>query len=174
MLVSAISYILLGKTSLYEKQVATRLASPAHRSEFARSLLSSLRVKDALVLRPVTPIPEHTPFHELVKIITSSKDYHFPVINGDGRMTGIISINDIREMMLEESIANLIVAKDVATPNVVRVFLEESLADALDKMAQINVDELPVVGEAEPERIITLLSKRDIISYYYEQISGAG
>jgi CIC family chloride channel protein len=174
MLVSTISYVLLGKTSLYEKQVGTRLASPAHQGEFARGLLASLRVKDALVLRPVTPIPENTPFHELVKIVTASEDYHFPVVNGDGRMTGIISMNDIRGMMLEESIANLIVAKDVATPNVVRVFLGESLAEALEKMAQINVDELPVVSEAEPEKIITLLSKRDIISYYYEQSSIAG
>jgi len=154
--------------------VGTRLASPAHQGEFARGLLASLRVKDALVLRPVTPIPENTPFHELVKIVTASEDYHFPVVNGDGRMTGIISMNDIRGMMLEESIANLIVAKDVATPNVVRVFLGESLAEALEKMAQINVDELPVVSEAEPEKIITLLSKRDIISYYYEQSSIAG
>lgn len=172
MLVSAIAFILLGRTSLYEKQVGTRLASPAHRGEFARGLLLALRVKEALVQRPVTPIPENMPFQELVKIVTTSKDYHFPVVNGDGRMTGIISINDIREMMLEESLANLIVARDVATPNVVRVLLDESLAEALDKMAQINVDELPVVHADEPDRIITMISKRDIISYYYEQIPG--
>ena len=30
MLVSAISYLLLGKTSLYEKQIVSRIASPAH------------------------------------------------------------------------------------------------------------------------------------------------
>ena len=91
-------------------------------------------------------------------------------MNGDNKMTGILSINDIREMLLEKSIAHLIVAKDVATPNVVKVFLEESLQDAMDKMAEINVDELPVVSEEEPDKIVTLLSKRDIISYYYEQM----
>jgi chloride channel protein, CIC family len=58
----------------------------------------------------------------------------------------------------------------VATPNVVKVFLQESLQDALDKMALINVDELPVVSKNEPDKIITLLSKRDIISYYYVQM----
>jgi len=171
MLVSAIAFILLDRTSLYEKQVGTRLASPAHRGEFARSLLAGLSVQDALVNHTVTLIPEHTPFHELVKIVTAAKDYHFPVVNGDGRMIGIISINDIREVMLEESIANLIVARDVATPNVVRVFLDESLETALEKMAQINVDELPVVNAAEPDKIIGLISKRDIISCYYGQLS---
>jgi CIC family chloride channel protein len=141
--------------------------------EFARSILEGLQVENAIIRRPVTLIPENTHFKELIKIITSSQEYHFPVINGNGRMTGILSINDIREVLLEESIANLIVAKDVATPNVMRVFLHESLQEALNKMAQINVDELPVVSEDEPDKIITLISKRDIISYYYDQMGGA-
>jgi len=46
------------------------------------------------------------------------------------------------------------------------------MQDAMDKMARINVDELPVVSEANPDKIITMLSKRDIISYYYEKMQG--
>ena len=42
----------------------------------------------------------------------------------------------------------------------------------MDKMATINVDELPVVSQAEPDKIIIMLSKRDIIGYYYEQMQG--
>jgi chloride channel protein, CIC family len=173
MLVSAISFILLGKTSLYEKQVITRLSSPAHRGEFARGILEGLHVEQAILRRTVTLIPENTQFKELIKIVTASQDYHFPVVNGDGRMTGIVSINDVREVLLEDSIATLIVAKDVATPNVLRVFLHESLQATLDKMARINVDELPVVSQDEPDQIITMISKRDIISYYYDQMGGA-
>jgi chloride channel protein, CIC family len=172
MLVSAISYILLGKTSIFEKQVISRLSSPTHMGEFARGILEGSPVEKAIIARSVTAIQENTPFNNLVKIVTNSKDYHFPVVNDDGKMTGILSINDIREVLLEESIANLIVAKDVATSNVLRVFLHESLRDAMSKMAQINVDELPVVSESEPDKIITLLSKRDIISYYYDQMDG--
>ena len=174
MLVSAIAFLLLGRTSLYEKQVGTRLASPAHQGEFAHSLLANFKVQDALAYRPVTPIPENTPFRELVRIVTAAKDYHFPVVNGEGRMTGIISINDIREMMLEEGIADLVVAKDVASRNVVRVWPDESLAEALDKMAQIDVDELPVVSADDPDRIMTMISKRDIIGFYYGKINAAG
>ncbi len=170
MLVSAISFILLRRTSLYEKQLISRLSSPVHLGEFAQGVLRGLQVKNAIVYRPVTFIPENTPFDDLVKIVTASKDYHFPVVNGDNKMTGILSINDIREILLEQSIAHLVVAQDVATSKVVKVFLEESLQDAMDKMAEINVDELPVVSEDNPDKIVTLLSKRDIISYYYEQM----
>jgi CIC family chloride channel protein len=170
MLTSAISFILLRRTNLYEKQLISRLSSPVHMGEFAQGVMRGLQVKNAIVYRPLTLIPENTLFGDLVKIVTASKDYHFPVVNGDNKMTGILSINDIREVLLEQSIAHLIVAQDVATPNVVKVFLEESLQIAMDKMAAINVDELPVVSEKEPDKIITLLSKRDIISYYYDQM----
>ena len=53
MLVSTISYLLLGKVSLYEKQVVTRLASPAHMTEFARGLLEEMYVKEVVKPQPV-------------------------------------------------------------------------------------------------------------------------
>jgi hypothetical protein len=41
--------------------------------------------------------------------------------------------------------------------------------DALEKMARINVNELPVVRQEAPNEIIGMIAKRDIISYYYER-----
>jgi CBS domain containing-hemolysin-like protein len=34
-------------------------------------------------------------------------------------------------------------------------------------MAAIQVDELPVVREERPDEIVTMISKRDIVNYYY-------
>jgi CIC family chloride channel protein len=167
MLVSAISFTLLGKTSLYEKQVFTRLASPAHMREFARSLLEEMYVRDALQPKGVTLIPENLHFTDLVHTVTKSPNIYFPVINLKGEMTGILSVNDIREIMFDEGVSHLIVAKDVASPNVVRVFLQDSLQEALDKMNSIQVDELPVVKAEAPNDIMGMLTKRDIISYYH-------
>jgi CIC family chloride channel protein len=169
MLVSAICYLLLGKTSLYEKQLVTRLASPAHLGEFARGLLEKAQVREAVLPREVITIPEAMPFGELIKVVTDSPESYFPVVNDQGKMTGILSINDIREVLFEESLAQVIIAKDVATPTVVRAFWDESLQDALDKMALINVNELPVVREETPDEIISMIAKRDIISYYHER-----
>jgi CIC family chloride channel protein len=169
MLVSSIAYLLLGKTSLYEKQVFTRLASPAHTQEFARALLEEMTVRDALKSHGITLIPENLRFGDLVQTVSKSANNYFPVVNPKGEMTGILSLNDIREFMFEESVSHLIVAKDVSSPNVVRVFLQDSLQEALDKMNTIQVDELPVVKEEAPNDIVGMLTKRDIISYYYSR-----
>jgi CIC family chloride channel protein len=167
MLVSSTSYLLLRNTSLYEKQQISRIASPAHLTEFARGMLEKIRVHEAIHEEPVTRIPENMPFNDLVMTVTRSGESHFPVVDLDGRMTGIVSINDIRAVLFEETIDRLIVARDVATPNVVRVHWNDTLQQALDKMAAINVDELPVVREESPDEIVAMVSKRDIVNYYY-------
>jgi chloride channel protein, CIC family len=77
----------------------------------------------------------------------------------------------VREVLFEESLSKVVVARDVATPQVVKVFWHESLQSALDKMARLNVDELPVVQEENPDKIVGMISKRDIISHYHERIS---
>jgi len=172
MLVSSISYLLLRKTSLYEKQQLTRLASPAHLTEFARGLLEKIYVRDAVRMRPITLIPENMPFDGLVKIVTRSEELHFPVVDRNGKLTGILSINDIRAVLFEDTVNRLIVARDVATPNVVRIRMHDTLQKALDEMAALNVDELPVVRNEGEDEIVAILSKRDIIDYYYGRTGG--
>jgi chloride channel protein, CIC family len=174
MLVATVSYLLLGKVSLYEKQVISRLASPAHMTEFARGLLEEMHVADVVKPQPVVVVGEKMPLDQLVEVMANSRQIYFPVVDLGGRVTGILSINDIRELMFEESVQRLIVAKDVATPNVVRVFGQDSLQEALDKMVRLNVDELPVVKEDTPDEIVAMISKRDIISYYHSRTGTAG
>jgi CIC family chloride channel protein len=169
MLVSTISYLLLGKVSLYEKQVVARLASPAHMTEFTRGLLEQMQVSEVVKPRHVITVPENLPLDQLIQVVTASRETYFPVVNQTGRMSGILSINDIREVMFEESLSRLVVAKDVATPNVVRVFRDDSLQEALDKMVLLNVDELPVVEAEAPEKIFSMISKREIVGYYHSQ-----
>jgi CIC family chloride channel protein len=89
-----------------------------------------------------------------------------------GRITGIVSINDIRTVLFENDVDHIIIAKDVATLGVVSVFGDDTLQQALDKMAAIGVDELPVMDREKPDAIIAMISKRDIVNYYYAKSGG--
>lgn len=171
MLVAAVAYILLGSHSIYEKQLVDRLASPAHLQEFARGVLENMHVHEAMVARPVTLIPENMPFEQLIKLVTGSQDSYFPVVDALGKLIGILSINDLRAILFEASLAKVVVARDVATPNVITVSWHESLESALDKMIRLNVDELPVIRADDPGKIAGMISKRDIISLYHQRMS---
>ena len=172
MIVSSISYLLLQNVNLFEKQQVSRFASPAHLTEFARGMLERIRVQEAVHPQPITRIPETMPFGELVRTVTRSGESHFPVVDAAGRMTGIVSINDIRSVLFENDVDHVIIAKDVATVSVVSVFQDDTLQQALDKMAAIGVDELPVVDREKPDAIVSMISKRDIVNYYYAKSGG--
>jgi CIC family chloride channel protein len=171
MIVSTISYLLLGKVSLYEKQVAARQDSPAHVGDFAVDILEHIHVKDALPRDyRVETIPEGMGFETIIRKMTESRQADFPVVNENGHLTGILSLTDIRRVMLEKELHQLVIAKDMATEEVLTVTPEDTLNTALKKMAMAEIRELPVVSREDPRKLLSMLSRKDVIKTYHDEI----
>jgi CIC family chloride channel protein len=171
MIVSTISYLLLGETSLYEKQVPTRVDSPAHTEDFAVDILEHISVKEALPLdRKVEVIPERMPFEEMMRLIVNSNQQNFPVVDDRGHLRGIVSLTDMRRVMLEKELHQFVIAKDIATEAVLTVTPEDSLKTALQKMTEAEIRELPVVSKENPWKVISMLSRKDVIRIYHDEI----
>jgi len=173
MIVSTISYLLLGKVSLYEKQVFTRVDSPAHIGDFAIDLLDHISVGEAIPLdRKVETIPEGMRFEEILQIIVKSDQSNFPVVDEHGYLKGILSLTDIRRVMLERELHHLVVAKDVATLDVLTVTPEDSLKTALEKMTEAEIRELPVVSKEDSRKVLSMLSRKDMVRVYHHEMKG--
>jgi len=171
MIVTSLSYLLLGNTSLYEKQVATRVDSPAHIGDFAVDIMDHLRVKDAIVAdRVVETIPEGMGFEEILRLMKGSNQQDFPVVDAKGMLTGIISMTDLRQAMADTQIHGFLVAKDIADAVVATVTMEDSLNTALQLMASLDVRELPVVSSEHPDRIASLISRKDVVIAYHAEM----
>ncbi|HSB03778.1 MAG TPA: chloride channel protein [Thermodesulfobacteriota bacterium] len=171
MIVSTISYLLLGKTSLYEKQVSERKDSPAHVGDFVIDILEHIRVKDALPLgREIETIPEGMRFEKIIQLVVQSKQANFPVVDKNGNLRGILSLTDIRRVMFEKELHNLVVAKDIATQEVLTVTPEDNLNTALKKMTMAEIRELPVVSREYPQKVLSMLSRKDLIKTYHDEI----
>jgi CIC family chloride channel protein len=171
MIVSTISYLLLGEVSLYEKQVSTRVDSPAHIGDFTIDILDHIFVREALPPnRKVETIPEGMRFEEIMEFIVHSDQSNFPVVDGAGRLKGILSLTDMRRVMLEREIHQLVVARDLATVDVLTVTQEDNLSTALKKMTEAEVRELPVVSREDSRRVISMLSRKDIIRTYHDEM----
>jgi chloride channel protein, CIC family len=171
MIVSTTSYLLLGHVSLYEKQVATRVDSPSHIGDFAVDVMDSLGVKDALEKNmKVDTIPEGMSFEDILKLMISSHQQDFPVVDNAGNLTGIISMTDLRQAMADKSIHSLLVAKDMAIEGVVTITMSDSLNTALKLMADLDVRELPVVDDKDRKKVISIVSRKDITRAYHKEI----
>ncbi|MHB8763039.1 MAG: chloride channel protein [Deferrisomatales bacterium] len=129
------------------------------------SVLQSLRAGDIMNPR-VEAVAETMPLRELLQMIPRSRHVTFPVVDPQGRLAGILSLQDFREVAYEEGLEDLVVAGELATRQVVTVYPDESLRDALAKIGFRNIEHLPVVSREDPRRIVGMLSRRDVVSAY--------
>lgn len=88
----------------------------------------------------------------------------------EGHLKGILSLTDIRRVMLEKELYKLVVAKDIATERVLTVTPEDNVKTALRKMTEAEIRELPVVISEDSRRVISMLSRKDIIRTYHNEI----
>ncbi len=109
-----------------------------------QNVLRRLKVKDSMNLGLFT-IQEGTPLQEIIETFKNQNAPYLHVINAQGELTGIISFRDIRPILQEEGLLQLIIAKDIATQDLVTVTPEDTLQEALDKMTSQGVNQLPVV-----------------------------
>ncbi len=172
MWVCAIAYIISRRWSIYENQVPSRADSPAHHGDFVKDLLEEIYVKD-IFYRDATlrSVPERMTLREFVPIMTSTDQQNFPVVNDRDEMTGIFSINDVREILVERELDDLIIMKEIADEDVPYVTMEDNLADVLRRFTLHEVDSLPVVEEEDSKKLLGMIRRRDVIISYYEKLS---
>ncbi|MFZ0930539.1 MAG: chloride channel protein [Syntrophobacteraceae bacterium] len=164
MFTSVVAILLSQRWSLYEKQVLNKFDSPAHRSDRVINILQDLSVKD--VHRPdaaLTTLPEDMTFGQLRRVITFSRDSVFPVVNDDFRLTGILSVREIRAVIFEESVLDLLILKDLVSPPV-SVSPDESLSEALHKFLETGYGQIPI--EDNETRVIGMLGLQDLLARY--------
>jgi len=133
------------------------------------NVLKSMRVKE--VMNPnVETITEALPLEQMSEVISKSKFNSFPVLNAKNQLIGILSFNDYNEAIFDEHLKDLVVAKDLATTDLVTVSLDDNLYTALEKISLKDFAVLPVVSETDPLRLEGVISRRDIIGAYNKAV----
>ena len=164
MFTSVVAILLSQRWSLYEKQVLNKFHSPAHRSDRVINILQELSVKDAH--RPdaaVTILPEDMTFGQLRRLITNTRESYFPVVDDRFRLIGILPLPEIRPVIFEESISDLLILRDLVSPPV-SVAPDDSLSEALLKFLETGYGRIPI--EDNETGVIGMLGLEDLLARY--------
>ena len=153
----------LKRDSIYTLKLARRGVDIRAGKEI--NILKSLTVKEAMTQEVVT-IPSNMPLKKLVKFTLASKHSSFPLVDDEGLLSGIVTFQDFKEVFFEEGLGDLVVAKELSPPKVITITKKENLDDALVKIGMKNIEQIPVVDENNPRKIIGILSRRDIFAAY--------
>ncbi|MBV8077775.1 MAG: chloride channel protein [Planctomycetaceae bacterium] len=171
MLVCGLHLALSRRWTIYEEQVPSPVDSPAHLGDFVVDVLERIRVGQVHVrTEGLELVPEAMPFNQIIRLVADSRELLYPVVDSQGRLTGIFSLRDVRMALAGSNLGPLVVAADLAARPVVAVTPKDDLHTALKRLTQLNVDQIPVVSPDDPTHLIGLLSRRELVAAYTSQI----
>ncbi len=165
MLATVISAFLahaLHRESIYTLKLARRGIVIRHGRDI--DVMESLTVEQAMQRSPAV-VPEDLPVTELGKAFVARHVHGFPVVDEEGRLVGIVALSDY-ERATERPDVDKLKVKDIMTRDVVVVYPDESLWEALRKLGVRDVSRLPVVSRRDPHKLLGIVRRRDIIRAY--------
>lgn len=165
MIVSALSYAVskyfmplnidMLKLSKKEKIIVTNTDS---------YLLSNIEVSK-LVEYDFSQIPVNIKLRKLVELISISKRNIFPVVNKDGHLKGLITIDDIREIMFKQELYDVITVKELMHEPTCIITEKDDITAAMKRFDESHLWNIPVVFNGKFEGFI---SKSSILEKYRE------
>ena len=117
-------------------------------------------------------VAEGMTLREFTLFIATHKETNFPLVNREGELTGILSVQDFMGVVFEEDLMDLVVIKEIATHNVITTHEDEDLDQAMRKIGYRNIEQLPVVDRETHRTLIGIISRRDIVSAYNRALLG--
>jgi Zn-dependent protease/CBS domain-containing protein len=115
------------------------------------------------IMNPDVPVvPAEIKVDDLIEKHIMKTDSQAFIVFDDGRMVGLVSIDDVRKLSADERQSATV--RDVMTPSrkLVVVAPNENASEALDRLQNQKIRQLPVVSG---NRIVGLLRRKDILRW---------
>ncbi len=167
MLVCITAFVLCRRFTLYEKQLPSRLEAPTKLGNMASAILRRLTVREALATRCDTPVlvARSTSLSELMKRFAQSTHAAFPVVDEKQQLVGVVDAGDIRRVVTEAGVGDLIIAGDIEK-TAVTITPDDSLLSAINSMVQAGSLDLVVVESPGSRQVVGTLNRADIFTAY--------
>lgn len=171
MWVCVLTFVMSRKLSLYSKQVQTRIDSPAHQGRYAIDVLQGIRVSEIVESGPqVHVVHQSESLQSVLAAVASSDQSTFPVLGEDGRLLGVISLEQLRRVINEHLPPDLLIARDLMVTDFPAVTLQTDLAAALRLFSGVELEEI-VVWEPSERTFLGLLSRKELTRTYVERMA---
>lgn len=163
MLVSAIAFSTISyfeKYSIYTKRLIERGDYIPHDKD--KQLLSGMKVKK-MVEKDLISIKPDQKLSDLVKVVRKSKRNIFPVVDNDGRLVGIITLDDIRNIMFDEVAREETIISSIMTNPPGFISSKSSMQSVMNTFEITGAWNLPVIDD---DIYVGFVSKSRIFNTY--------
>jgi len=167
MLVSAISFVTktyFEKYSFYTKHLIER--GDLIQYDKDRQVLSLIHLKKIIEIDLAQIKPEDS-LGDLVNLVRQSKRNIFPVVNDNQELEGIVTLDDIREIMFDEETRKNILVKSIMRNPPEKVSSHEKMQSVMNKFEKTGAWNLPVIDEG---KYVGFVSKSRIFNAYRKKL----
>ncbi|MFC1856788.1 chloride channel protein [Thermodesulfobacteriota bacterium] len=133
------------------------------------NVLKSMPVKNVMY-HTVEIVPENLSLKALAETLPHSRSNNFVVVNDKEEIAGVLTFFDYYDALFNEKLDDHMAVKDIMTPDVVTVSIEDNLATALEKITADDFAILPVVEVENPLKMLGILTRRDILEAYDQAV----
>ncbi len=134
------------------------------------NILKKLKVSQAIKYQ-FEKVFLNTNIKELMNLMVKSSHQNFFVVDKNNKLLGVLTIDDLRKIIFDlDSLESILVAYDIMTPLNHFITPDESLDIAMKLFSDLNLEELPVVNNLAEKKLIGIITKKDVIDLYNQEI----
>jgi len=142
-------------------KLAVKLAKETGKNITEEDIIAEWKVSD--VLDSSVPHIKNTDSVKQVVAMLSESDYFcMPVVDQNDKSIGMISMNDLKQLMADQDTWEWILAGDIVALGKDVITKSESLNEALKIMKQLDREQLPVVETAENPIPVGIIDTRTV------------
>jgi len=159
--VSYLTIIMFEPHSLYAMRLAKRGELLTHHKD--KAVLTLLKMESVIETDLKIVHPEMT-LGELVKVVSQSSRNIFPVVDDNGKLLGIVLLDEIRNIMFRQELYDRFRVRKLMISPPAKVKIDLPMEKVMDLFESTNAWNLPVIDENE--KYIGFVSKSKIFNSY--------
>jgi len=138
------------------------------------AIMKSILVGKAIT-EDVDYISETANINHLLQLFRYARNsFYFPVINYKGLMVGVVSMQDVKTILLDEEqrVCHLVGA--ICTRDVIMLTPDDNIYTAMQLFDLKGIDEIPVVESLDEPWVLGMLKRSDVMALYNHEILKRG
>ncbi len=170
--VCAIAFLLSDEQSIYSSQVESRSRSPAHQGDYVREVLTGLEVRQFVFPQQVPVVHPEDRLEQVLGVMTNTSCNALPVTDADGRLLGVLSLEEAHIAAQSPNSRAMILAADLMRSDVDALHLEDRVDRALELFVENDLTALPVIDGSTDRKVLGLVRRSDISNAYLRHVHG--
>ena len=147
--------------SIYTRRLALKGELITHHKD--KAVLTLLKLEDFVqtdyqVIQPLMHLGD------LVKIVAEARHNTFPVCDADGHFLGIVTLDDIRNIMFQPRLYSRMVVEDIMIGPPAKLHPDMNMAEVMNLFDNTNAWSLPLIDKSG--KYLGMLSKNNIFRNY--------